>query len=133
MVLNPSLSHIGILNSPNVSCHQLEAPELPEPSDPHIPYTHAETTFQVPFGACSALSEMMLGNLSAIESCVLTLLTYRSNYRSGETWRSSVRELSKLLGISVRSVRATLSDLRANGWLELLSVPCCQDTAALAR
>lgn len=121
MVHIPSIK-VGILNAYPQTCHQLEAPELPEPSDPDIPQVYAETTFQVPFGSCSALSELLLGNLSAIESCILTLLNYRSNYVSGETWRSSVRQLAKLLGISVRYLRATLSELLSNGWIERLSI-----------
>lgn len=122
MMQIPSFSRIDILNKHNVTCHQLEAPELPEPSDPAIPYTHAETTFQVPFGACSALSEMCLGNLSAIESCILTILNYHSNYVSGKTWRTSVRKLARLMGISVRYLREKLSQLKADGWLDMVSV-----------
>ena len=121
MVLNPSID-AGILNRHYMTCHQLEAPELPEPSDPHIPYTHAETTFQVPIGACSALSEMKAGSLKAIETLILSVLGYRSNWDNGKTWRTSVRELSKLTGISVRYLREKLSDLRTNGWLSPLSI-----------
>ena len=94
-MLNPSL-RVGILNASPVTCHYLEAPELPEPSDSNVPHVHAETPLQLPYGAFSALSEMMHGNLTAVETLILTVLGHHSNWDSGETWKTNLRKLSKL-------------------------------------
>lgn len=112
----------GILNAYPQTCYQLEAPELPEPTDPHIPYTHAETTFQVPFGACSALSEMMCGNLCPAEFLLLCVLNYRSTYENGKTWKTGLRTLAEITDMSVRYIRDKLPDLISKGWLSVLSV-----------
>ena len=60
--------------------------------------------------------------LKAVETLLLlTVLNYRSNWDSGKTWKTSLRELSELTGISVRYLRDKLSDLMDNGWISRLS------------
>ena len=105
---------IGILNQPSLHCQQLEAPELPEITEQNIPYCTAETTFQLPFGQHSALSELRLGNLKPVEALLSTVLNYRSNWDSGKTWKTSLQTLSDITGLSIRYIRDTLSSLIAN-------------------
>ena len=113
---------IGILNQPSLHCQQLEAPELPEITEQNIPYCTAETTFQLPFGQHSALSELRLGNLKPVEALLSTVLNYRSNWDSGKTWKTSLQTLSDITGLSIRYIRDTLSSLIANNWIKPLSV-----------
>lgn len=117
-----SFGNIGILNSQHYTCQRLEAPDIPEASDATIPQLTTESTMQLPIGAFSALSEMMQGNLKSVEMLILTVLGYRSNWDSGRTWKSSLRKLAELTGISVRYLRDTLSGLMTNGWISVLSV-----------
>ena len=115
----------GILSSVAAPCHQLEAPELDLDfyfnNASFIPQETCESTHQVSFGEFSALSELRAGHLRAVETIILTVLNYRSNWQSGKTWRSSLRELSKLTGISIRYLRDNLSNLMDSGWLSYIS------------
>lgn len=108
----------GIVNNPSVaiSCHQLEAPELQVYTEPKT-----ESTFQLPIGEFSALSALGHGTLTAGEALLSAVLHYRSNWDSGKTWKSSLRELSRLTGMSVRYIRDLLSDLMGKDWIEQLS------------
>ena len=108
----------GILNAKNVTCQHLEAPEILETDNA----TTAESTFQLPFGDSSALSELRLGNLKNVEALLLTVLNYRSNWDSGKTWKTSLKRLSELTGLSIRYIRDTLTSLRSNGWINRLSI-----------
>lgn len=121
MVSNSSLNQTGIINRTNYTCHQLEAPEIPEATNPHIPQQTTDSTFQLPIGDFSALSELRLGNMKAAETLLSTVLHYRSNWSTGKTWKSALRELSKLTGLSVRYIRKVLSDLMGKDWVERLS------------
>ena len=122
MVLNPSVTDAGIVNRTGIMCHQLEAPELNIDTDTNGQHREkCESTHQVPFGEFSALSELRSGNLRAVETLILSVLNYRSNWQSGKTWRSSLRELSKLTGISIRYLRDNLSNLMDSGWLSYIS------------
>ena len=67
------------------------------------------------------MSQLRLGELSPAEAIISVVLHYRSNWVSGKTWRSSLRDLSKLTGISVRYLRDKLSDLMESGWLSYIS------------
>lgn len=118
-MLNPS--DPGIIKT-NVLCQSLEAPELPDPTEADIPQKKASSTFQLPFGESSAISELRLGNLKNVEAFLLTVLNYRSNWASGKTWKSSLRELSKLTGLSVRYIRDTIAKLIEGGWVSVLSI-----------
>lgn len=103
-------------------CHQLEAPELNVEIDGNgTAREKCESTFQLPIGEHSALSALRLGELSPAEAIISVVLHYRSNWISGKSWRSALRELSKLIGISVRYLRDKLSDLMANDWLSYIS------------
>lgn len=106
--------------SGGITCHQLEAPELNPPTETTLSIT-AESTFQLPFGEYSALSQLRSGEISSVETLLLSVLNYRSNWESGKTWRSSYRELSKLTGISTRYLRDTFSNLLDTDWISLLS------------
>lgn len=116
---------VAIVSPPTIHCHQLEAPELNLSYDtdntPSVLQSKCDSTHQVPCGEFSALSELRTGHLRAAEAFITLLLNYRSNWVSGKTWRSSLRELSQLTGISIRYLRDTLSDLMANGWVSYLS------------
>ena len=113
---------IGILNQPSLHCQRLEAPELPEITDPSIPHTTTESTFQLPFGQSSALSALRLGTLKPVEALLSTVLNYRSNWDSGKTWKTSYRLLSELTGLSIRYIREALSNLIANSWVQPLAI-----------
>jgi len=121
IMINSSCSDPGIIKS-NHTCQQLEAPELPEPTEADIPQVKAVSTFQLPFGASSAITELRLGNLKSIEAFILTVLNYRSNWVSGKTWKSSLRKLSELTGVSVRYIRKTIANLIESGWVSVLSI-----------
>ncbi len=77
MLLKPSL-RAGIISSPSVHCQVLEAPEIDTSPDPHIPQTHRESTFPIPFGAHSALM--------SFTGRTLTLMVRFPN-RTGAMWR----------------------------------------------
>lgn len=112
---------IAILPS-GMTCHQLEAPELKIDIDSNgTVRERCESTFQVPFGEFSALSALRTGVLRSVDTLLLTVLNYRSNWASGKTWRNSLRELSELTGISVWHIRDTLSGLMDDGWLSYIS------------
>ena len=98
----------GLIGNTGTTCHQLEAPELPEITEDNVPQTTAESTFQLPFGQSSALSELRLGNLKSVEALLLTVLNYRSNWDSGKTWKSSLRVLSDITGLSIRRRQGSL-------------------------
>lgn len=116
------MQQAGILSSVASPCHQLEAPELNIDIDSNGSFREkCESTHQVPFGEFSALSELRSGNLRAVETLILSVLNYRSNWQSGKTWRSSLRELSSLTGISIRYLRDNLSDLLDSGWLSYIT------------
>lgn len=121
MVLNPSL-RVGILNADPVLCQHLEAPELPESTEYNIPQLTVDTTMQLPYGFCSALSDLMYGDMCAVEFLLLSVFNYRSCWDSGKTWKTGLRNLSELMGISVRYIRQKLSNLKEKGWLHVLSV-----------
>ena len=114
----------GVLNNHKaVHCHQLEAPELKVDFDTNgVARKKCESTHQVPCGEFSPLSELRLGKLSGVEAIILATLNYRSNWASGKTWRSSLRELAKLIGISVRYLRQKIAELIENGWLSYICV-----------
>ncbi len=120
MLLDPAL-RAGIINSSAVHCQVLEAPELPEITEDNVPQSTAESTFQLPFGQSSALSELRLGNLKSVEALLLTVLNYRSNWDSGKTWKSSLRVLSDITGLSIRYIRNTLSGLTDTDWIERIT------------
>ena len=101
MVVNPSLS-VGILSADPVLCKRLEAPELPESPEYNIPHISSESTMQLPFGFGSALSDFMCGDLCAADFLLLCVFNYRSNYASGRTWFTSLRDLSRLTSLSIR-------------------------------
>ena len=115
----------GILSSVAADCHTLEAPELDLSDETDTPLSvfqsKCESTHQVPCGEFSALSELRKGNLRAVEAFTSLLLNYRSNWVSGKTWRTSLRELSRLTGLSMRYIRDTLSDLIADDWVSYIS------------
>ena len=111
----------GLIGNTGTTCHQLEAPDIPEPHDPTIPQATAESTFQLPFGQSSALSELRLGNLKSVEALLLTVLNYRSNWDSGKTWKSSLRVLSNITGLSIRYIRDTLSSLTDTDWIQRIA------------
>lgn len=116
MVLNPSQKGAGI------HCHHLEAPELNIDIDANgLAVEKCESTHQVPCGEFSALNALRSGHLRSVEAFTALLLNYRSNWVSGQTWRSSVRELSTLTGISIRYLRETLSCLLSDEWVSYLS------------
>ena len=112
----------GLIGNATNACQHLEAPELPEITDPTIPQTTAETTFQLPFGQSSALSELRLGNLKPVEALLSTVLNYRSNWDSGKTWKTSLQTLSDLTGLSIRYIRDTLSNLTTGNWIKPLAI-----------
>ncbi len=58
----------ALIGNTGTTCHQLEAPEIPEPTEDNVPQSTAESTFQLPFGQSSALSELRLGNLKSVEA-----------------------------------------------------------------
>jgi len=96
--------------------------------DPNIPVFHnrnkfeyEETTLQVPFGEFSVLEELKAGNVKPIAAIVTLTLGYRSNWSSGLTWRTSTRELAKVIGISHRYVREGLK--RAGNWVRRRTAP----------
>lgn len=121
MVRDSSIS-AGILNRPAQTCYQLEAPELNIDEDSNGTFREkCESTFQLPIGEFSAMSGLRLGHLSPAEAMISVVLHYRSNWTSGKTWRSSLRELSKLTGMSIRYIREKLSDLMDSGWLSYIS------------
>lgn len=108
------MHQVAILNqNPPSVCQRLEAPELPEPTE-----TTTKTTFQLPFGEHSHLSELRDGQISSADALLLCVLHYRSNWDNGKTWNTSHRTLSKLTGMSVRYIRERLSDLMDSEWLE---------------
>jgi len=121
MVQNAT-AKIGILNNTFSTCQHLEAPELPKITEANIPHTTAETTFQVPFGEDSALSELRLGNLTSAECLLLTVLNYRGNWDNGKTWKTSLRKLAEVTGLSIRYVRDILTSLQDNDWLQTLRI-----------
>ena len=120
MLLTPSLK-AGILSSSSVHCQVLEAPEIDSSPDPCIPQTHRESTFPIPFGANSALMSLNLGQLTTFEYSVYSALNYRSNHQSGKTHYLSYRQLSKLLGTSVRYVRGGIASLIEKGFVSVIS------------
>ena len=84
----------GIISSEHFTCQHLEAPELPTADT--TPEPEAESSFQFPFGAFSALSDLQLGRLSSVETLLLSVLNYHNNWESGKTWQTSLRKLSRL-------------------------------------
>ena len=116
------MMQVAIVSPPPLHCHQLEAPELDIAIDlaGHVRET-CESTHQVPIGEFSALHELREGNLRAVEAFVLCVLNYRSNWVSGKTWRSSLRELCDLTGISIRYIREVLSELMDSGWVSYIT------------
>ena len=65
----------GLIKSSGLTCQRLEAPEVPEQDNG----TTAESTFQLPFGDFSALSELRLGNLKNVEALLMSVLHYRNS------------------------------------------------------
>lgn len=116
-------SKFGILsNGVPTDCHQLEAPELEiEIDGTGAAREKCESTFQLPIGEHSAMSQLRLGEMSPGEAIISVVLHYRSNWVSGKTWRSSLRKLSKLTGMSMRYLRDKLSSLMSNDWLSYIS------------
>ena len=112
----------GIISSEYITCQHLEAPELPDTTAELTPELEADSSFQFPFGAYSPLSDLQLGRLSSVETLLLSVLNYRSNWDSGKTWQTSLRKLSRLTGISVRYVRDTLAKLFAKEWVSSISI-----------
>lgn len=111
----------GIINGGATHCQQLEAPELNFDYDTNgVAKEKCESTHQVPCGEFSALDAMRLGTLKNVDVLLLSVLNYRSNWASGKTWRSSLRELSRLTGISVRYIRERIAELMDGGWLSYI-------------
>ena len=104
----------GILSSVASPCHALEAPEIKNYTHPIIPQFTSESTMQTPYGEFSALSELRLGTLKPVDTLLLSVFNYRSNWDNGKTWKTSLRELSELTGISTRYIRDKLRDLISN-------------------
>ena len=111
----------GIINGMATHCQKLEAPELNLDYDTNgVARVKCESTHQVPCGDFSALDAMRLGKLKNVDVLILSVLNYRSNWASGKTWRSSLRELSSLTGISVRYIRERISELMKSDWVSYI-------------
>ncbi len=82
-----------------------------------------ESTMQLPFGEFSVLSELEKGELNAAQAMTQLMLGYRSNWRSGKTWRTSQTTLAQGLGISNRYVRNITAHLKEMGWLSVAKKP----------
>ena len=75
----------GILSSVASPCHALEAPEIKNYTHPIIPQFTSESTMQTPYGEFSALSELRLGTLKPVDTLLLSVFNYRSNWDNGKT------------------------------------------------
>ena len=84
-------------------------------------FEYQESTLQLPFGEFSIFSELKANRVSPIEAMVMLTLCYRSKWSTGQTWRTSSRELSELLHISHRYVRDAL--VKAADWIQRKTAP----------
>ena len=76
----------GIIFSPT---SRLESPEPESPEPESVKDFEQESTLQLPFGHHSILSALLDGNISPIQAMVVLCLCYRSNWATGNTWRTS--------------------------------------------
>lgn len=93
-------------------------PNLPTPTqDPNT----ETSTLQIPFGEFSILEALKNGKVKPISAILTLTLGYRSNWTTGRTWRTSTRQLAKLIGTSQRYVRNTLKN--AETWITRQTQP----------
>ena len=105
-------SETGIIRS-DFYPSSLPIPNITEPTQ--------ESTLQLPFGEFSILSELKNGDVKPIVAMTTLALSYRSNWSTGITWKTSTRMLASLLGISHRYVRDALSEAKA--WITRKTQP----------
>ena len=84
-------------------------------------FEYQESTLQLPFGQFSIFSDLKANRVSPIEAIVTLTLCYRSNWSTGLTWRTSIRQLSDLLHISDRYIRDALG--KATDWIQRKTAP----------
>ena len=84
-------------------------------------FEYQESTLQLPFGEFSIFSELKANRVGPLEAMVTLVLCYRSKWSTGQTWRTSSRQLSDLLHISHRYVRDALA--KATDWIQRKTAP----------
>ena len=84
-------------------------------------YEYQESTLQLPFGEFSILSDLKANRVGPLEAMVTLTLCYRSNWSTGSTWRTSIRQLSDLLDISDRYLRDALG--KTTDWIQRKTAP----------
>ena len=84
-------------------------------------YEYQESTLQLPFGEFSIFSDLKANRVGPLEAMVTLVLCYRSKWSTGQTWRTSSRQLSDLLHISHRYVRDALA--KATDWIQRKTAP----------
>ena len=92
------------------TCQSLEAPNI----------SPVETTgkhFPIPIGESSPLSELKARHITAFQFFIITLLQFRSNWKSGKTHKTTYQNLADLSKMSVRYIRGTLSELMEIGFI----------------
>lgn len=78
---------------------------------PEVEFCEQESTLQLPFGNYSILCDLLSNKISPIKAMLCLTLCYRSNWSTGNTWRTSHKELSELLGVSESYVRKTIKSI----------------------
>ena len=84
-------------------------------------FEYQESTLQLPFGEFSIFSDLKANRVNPLEAMVTLTLCYRSNWSTGLTWRTSSRQLSDLIHLSHRYIRAALS--KATAWIQRQTAP----------
>ena len=84
-------------------------------------FEYQESTLQLPFGEFSIFSDLKANRVGPLEAMVTLTLCYRSKWSTGQTWRTSSRQLSDLLHISHRYVRGALA--KATDWIQRKTAP----------
>lgn len=114
---------ISIFPSANLTCQELEAPEIKSDvsvSPPDVPEFQV-STMQVPFGAFS-IFDLSCHDLSGFDMSVYMVVNWRSNWDTGVSHALSYREIANHLGVRHRSqVGRSLKRLIACGFLKKLS------------
>ena len=79
-------------------------------------FEYQESTLQLPFGEFSIFSDLKANRVGPLEAMVTLVFCYRSKWSTGQTWRTSSRQLSDLLHISHRYIRDALA--KATDWIQ---------------